>query len=110
MEFGEKNQLPTGHSMHQHNTLPTFQVRVRDLDQWLTLVEHGGLTAFNDLYVRALASRYGNPDSLLRRDYVTAIPGINASGSYDEYARNPGAFWVKWAESIESGTYQHFKP
>ena len=110
MEFGEKNQLPTGHSMHQHNTLPTFQVRVRDLDQWLTLVEHGGLTALSDLYVRALASRYGNPDHILRRDYITPMPGINMPGKYDEYARNPGAFWVKWAESIESGKYEYFKP
>jgi hypothetical protein len=110
MEFGEKHQLPTGHSMHHHNTLPTFQVRVRDLDQWLTLVEHGGLTALNDLYVRALASRYGNPDHILRRDYVTPIPGINMPGSYDEYARNPGAFWVKWAQAIEAGKYEYFKP
>jgi hypothetical protein len=110
MEFGEKNQLPTGHSMHHHNTLPTFQVRVRDLDQWLTLVEHGGLTALSDLYVRALASRYGNPDQILRRDYITPMPGINMPGKYDEYARNPGAFWVKWAESIESGKYEYFKP
>jgi hypothetical protein len=110
MEFGEKHQLPTGHSMHHHNTLPTFQVRVRDLDQWLTLIEHGGLTALNDLYVRALASRYGNPDQILRRDYVTPLPGINMPGNYNDYARNPGAFWVKWAESVEAGKYEYFKP
>lgn len=110
MEFGEKHQQPTGHSMHNHNTMPTFQVRVRDLDQWLTLIEHGGLAALGDLYVRALASRYGNPDQILRRDYVTALPGINAPGSYDDYARNPGAYWTRWAESIESGKYEFFKP
>ena len=96
--------------MHNHNMLPTFQVRIRDLDQWVTLVEHGGLTALDDVYVRALASRYGNPATILRRDYISAMPGINAAGSYDEYARNPGAYWTKWAQSIEQGTYQYFKP
>ena len=35
--FARKHQLPRGHSMHQHNLLPTFQVRIRDLDQWVTL-------------------------------------------------------------------------
>jgi hypothetical protein len=102
--------LPMGHSLHQHNLFPTMQVRIRELDQWITLIEHGGLTALQDLQVRALASRYGNPDDVLRRDYVTAMPGINMPGSYDQYARNPGAYWTKWAESIEAGTFEYFKP
>jgi hypothetical protein len=102
--------LPKGHALHQHNLMPTMQVRIRDLDQWVTLIEHGGLTALQDTYVRALASRYGNPNDILRRDYITAMPGINMPGSYDQYARNPGAYWVKWAESIETGKYEYFKP
>jgi hypothetical protein len=102
--------LPKGHSMHQHNHLPTVQLRIRDLDQWVTLIEHGGLTAMQDVYVRALASRYGNPNDILRRDYVSALPGINAPGTYDSYARNPGAYWTRWAESIEAGKYEFFKP
>jgi hypothetical protein len=102
--------LPKGHSMHQHNHLPTMQVRIRDLDQWITLIEHGGLTAMQDVYVRALASRYGNPNDILRRDYVSALPGINAPGSYDAYARDPGAYWTRWAQSIEAGSYEFFKP
>jgi hypothetical protein len=60
--------------------------------------------------VRALASRYGNPGEILRRDYIPTMPGINAPGSYDAYARNPGAHWVSWAKSIEAGTYPYFKP
>ena len=102
--------LPKGHSLHQHNLLPTMQVRIRELDQWVTLIEHGGLTALQDTQVRALASRYGNPNDILRRDYVTAMPGINMPGSYDQYARNPGAYWTKWADSVEAGTYEYFKP
>ncbi len=108
--FSEQNALPMGHSMHNHNTLPTFQVRIRELDQWVTLVEHGGLKALEDVGVRALASRYGNPTQILTRDYVTALPGVNAPGSYDEYARHPGAYWTKWAKDIEAGTYPFFKP
>ncbi len=109
-EFAIKNNVPRGHSMHQHNLLPTYQLRLRDLDQWATLVEHGGLAALGDVGVRALASRYGNPDTILRRDYIPALPGINAPGKYDDYARNPGAYWTKWAQSINAGTYEFFKP
>jgi hypothetical protein len=35
---------------------------------------------------------------------------VNAAGSYYEYARNPGAYWTRWAQSIEQGTYPYFKP
>ncbi len=109
-QFSITNTLPMGHSLHHHNLLPTMQVRIRELNQWITLLEHGGLTSLGDVQVRALASRYGNPDTILRRDYVTGIPGVNAPGSYDAYARNPGAHWVAWAESIEAGKYVFFKP
>ncbi len=108
--FSERHALPMGHSMHNHNHLPTFQVRIRELDRWVTLVEHGGLAALEDVQVRALASRYGNPTQILNRDYVSGLPGINAPGSYDAYARHPGAFWTEWAQSIEAGKYQFFKP
>ncbi len=50
------------------------------------------------------------PPTILRRDYVPALPGVNAPGSYDEYARNPGAYWENWAKSIDDGTYPFFKP
>ena len=60
--------------------------------------------------MRALASRYGNPSTILRRDYISALPGINAPGSYDDYAKHPGAYWTKWAESVEAGTNSYFKP
>ena len=36
------------------------------------------------------------------------MPGINAPGSYDEYAKHPGAYWTKWAESIEAGKYDPY--
>jgi hypothetical protein len=55
--FSEKNLLPMGHSLHHHNLLPSMQVKIRELDQWITLLEHGGLASFEDVGVRALASR-----------------------------------------------------
>ncbi len=109
-QFSEKNTLPMGHSLHHHNLLPTMQVKIRELDQWITLLEHGGLSSFEDVGVRALASRYGNPNDILRRDYIAPMPGVNMPGSYDAYARDPGAHWVSWAKSIEAGTYTYFKP
>lgn len=108
--FSEEHTLPKGHSMHNHNTMPTLQVRIRDLDQWVTLIEHGGLAALDDVYVRALASRYGNPSAILRRDYIPALPGINAPGKYDDYAKHPGAYWTKWAKDTEAGNNPYFKP
>ncbi len=101
--------VPFEHCCHNHTLMPTYQVRVRDLAQWVTLVEHGRLQALDDLYVRALASRYGNPDDVLQQDYVPPLPGINAPGSYNDYARDPGAYWVKWAHSVKDGTYKYFK-
>ena len=43
--------------------------------------------------ISELAEKYGDPDDLLREDWIPQIPGITAAGSYDEYARNPGA-WI----------------
>ncbi len=109
-QFSIKNNLPMGHSLHHHNLFPTMQVKIRELDQWITLLEHGGLTSYDDLGVRALTSRYGNPNEILRRDYITAMPGVNAPGTYESYARDPGAYWVTWAKSILSGASLYFKP
>lgn len=104
--FREQNQMPTGHAMHHHTLLPTYQVRLRDSGNWLTLIEHGVIQTYNDPEVRALASRYGDPDTLLRRDWIPELPGITAPGNYDDYASDPGSFWTNWANEIENGTNQ----
>ncbi len=103
IEFGKETNLPIDHCCHNHTLMATYQVRVRDLDQWLTLVEHGRLTALDDPYVRALASRYGNPDKVLAQAHVPPIPGVNAPGNYNDYARNPGDYWINWSKQIVSG-------
>ena len=104
VEFGKKYNVPVGHSMHQHNVMPTYQVRIRDTGKWQTIIEHGQLASLSDPEVRALAARYGDPDKLLRKDFVHPLPGINAPGTYESYARDPGAYWTRWAQEIEAGT------
>ncbi|MEP7068537.1 MAG: hypothetical protein ABI789_04815 [Usitatibacter sp.] len=110
VEFGKKYNVPVGHAMHQHNVMPTYQVRIRDTGRWQTIIEHGQLASLSDPEVRALAARYGDPDTLLRKDFVHPLPGINAAGSYDDYARNPGEYWKQWARDIESGKSRYLKP
>jgi hypothetical protein len=108
LEFAEANQLPVGHGMHHHTLLPTYQVRLRDTGNWITLIEHGIIQTYFDPEVRALASRYGNPDELLRRDWIPEIPGITIPGDYNrDYAADPGSYWVNWAHSIQEGTNQY---
>jgi hypothetical protein len=108
--FGEQNNVPLEHCCHNHTLMVTYQVRIRELDQWLTLIENGRLAALDDPQVRALASRYGDPDEVLKQDYVPPLPGINVPGDYNkDYARDPGAYWVAWSKSIKDGTYKYFK-
>jgi hypothetical protein len=110
LEFARQYNVPPGHVMHNHNLLPTYQVRIRGTGQWETLINYGRMSALDDPEVRALASRYGNADELLRQDYVPALPGITMPGNYDEYARDPGTYWTRWAQSVEDGSYRYFKP
>jgi hypothetical protein len=105
LAFGKENAVPVGHAMHNHNLLPTYQIRFRDSGKWATLIEHGQIQASKDPEVRALASRYGNPDEILRRDWTPELPGITAPGDYDkDYASDPGPFWMRWARSVYDGT------
>jgi hypothetical protein len=108
LEFGEKYQMPIGHAMHNHTLMPTYQIRLRDSGNWQTLMEHGQIMASRDPEVRAIASRYGNPDEILRRDWIPELPGITAPGNYNEdYASDPGTHWINWANSIFDGTNRY---
>ena len=106
--FAKEHDLPVGHGMHHHSLMPTFQIRLRDTGNWITLIEHGIVQTYVDPEVRALASRYGNPDELLRRDWIPELPGITVPGNYNEdYASDPGSYWINWANSIQDGTNQY---
>ena len=69
-----------GH-LHVHLLFPTFAVTSRD-GETKNIITHGRLDALDDPEVRDLASRFGDPDVLLREAWVPSIPGITAEGDY----------------------------
>jgi hypothetical protein len=85
-----ENRLVYGH-LHVHLMLPTLVVQAPGGD--IPVIESGRLSAYDDPEVRDLAARYGDPDEVLRDDWIPSIPGITVPGSYEEYARDPAA-WV----------------
>lgn len=87
---GERGIL-YGH-LHIHLLFPTFTVTTKSGKEY-TIIRNGRLTALDDPEVRKLAEKYGDPDDLLREDWIPQIPGITFPGSYDDYSRNPAA-WI----------------
>jgi hypothetical protein len=57
----------------------------------ITVIKRGRLTVLDDPEVRKVAARYGDPDEILKEDWIPKIPGISAEGSYSDYANNPAA-------------------
>ena len=87
---GERG-LVYGH-LHIHLLLPTLVVTAKDGTEY-PVIRNGRLTALDDPDVRKLAAKYGDPDELLKEDWIPSIPGITAAGSYADYAKNP-ASWI----------------
>lgn len=83
--------VPYGH-LHVHLFFSTITITNRDGEEF-KLVDNGRLTVLDDPEVREPASRYGDPGKWLKEDWIPSIPGSNAEGSYDDYARDPAA-WV----------------
>ena len=111
IEFEQKTGLPNEHGWHIHNTLLTYRARVRGTkNTWLTLIDKGRIMALDSPEIKALASRYGNPNEVLRQDWVRHLPGINAPGNYQEYAKNPWKFQTQIIKKINDGTYEYYYP
>jgi len=87
---GER-RLPYGH-LHIHLLFPTLVVTAKDGTEY-SVIRDGRLTAMDDPEVRRLAANFGDPEVLLREDWIPQIPGISCPGSYEEYARDP-APWI----------------
>ena len=64
-----------------HNLLSTYEVSIRGTDQWLTIIDKGRLTALDHPEVRALASRYGDSDEVLKETWIPDLPGITSPGT-----------------------------
>jgi hypothetical protein len=86
---GERH-LVYGH-LHVHLMSATLVVETPRGD--VPVIENGRLSAYDDPEVRDLAARSGDPDELLRDDWIPDIPGVTAEGDYEAYARDP-ARWV----------------
>ena len=110
-DFAKQYGLPNDHWWHIHNTLPTYRVKVRGTkNSWLTLIDKGEVTALKSPEIRALASRYGNPDEVLSDDWAPYLPGINAPGKYQDYAKDPWKTVSLWMRKIEDGSFEYFYP
>jgi hypothetical protein len=86
---GEQHLL-YGH-LHVHLLTPTLIVETPRGD--VPVIEGGRLSAYDDPDVRDLAATFGDPDELLRDDWVPEIPGITVPGDYAQYAADPSR-WV----------------
>jgi hypothetical protein len=107
-KYCEANNLPCDHAWHIHNYFMTYAAKLRDEDQTVNILDKGRLTALDDAEVRALASRYGDPNLILREEWVPGIPGINLPGDYQkDYAPDPWKFIRREFDQIEKGTYRY---
>lgn len=86
---GERRLL-YGH-LHVHLLAATLIVETPGGD--IPVIEAGRLSAYDDPEVRDLAAQFGDPDQLLRDDWIPEIPGVTVDGDYAEYAKDP-ARWV----------------
>lgn len=91
--WGMLMDMPVNH-FHLHLMFTTYIVHTRD-GQSVKLVDRGHFTVIDDPEVRALAAKYGDPDEVLKTDWV---PGITEDGkliapksrmvSYEEFIAN----------------------
>ncbi len=79
-----------GH-LHVHLFFPTLVVETPDGKE-LVVIDKGHLTALDDPEVRDVAARYGDPDAILNVDWQPSVPGLDAPGSYDDYAKDPARY------------------
>jgi len=110
-EFSEEHNVPFDHGWHTQTYFTTYKVRLRNANKWVNLLEKGHMTSLDNPEVRALASRYGDPNYLLTEDWIPEVPGINAPGDYmKDYAQKPGDFSFKVMDRANKGTYEHYFP
>jgi hypothetical protein len=79
-----------GH-LHVHLLFPTLTIEHRP-DEVIEVVKDGRLKVLDDADVRELAANYGNPDEVLKEEWIPSIPGISAAGDYGSYAADPASF------------------
>ena len=77
---------------HVHLYFPTLTGTTAD-GETITIIKDGRLCALDAPSVREVAAQYGDPDHLLKEDWIPAIPGLNIAGNYNEhFAKDPFDF------------------
>jgi hypothetical protein len=87
-----------------YNYFATYRAHLRKSNKWVDLIDRGRMTSLDDPGVRALASRYGDPDKILTENWIPDIPGINASGKYEDYASDPWKYTKAVIDKALAGT------
>ncbi|MBI3940063.1 MAG: hypothetical protein HY315_04455 [Acidobacteria bacterium] len=109
-EYARKNEVPNGHGFHIHQYFITYEMKTRGGAPPFKISDRGRLTALDDPEVKALASRYGKAEELLKEDWVPAMPGINMDGDFlRDYAGNPLSYVQREADEIRNGTYKYLR-
>jgi hypothetical protein len=89
-------EVPWTH-VHIHCIFPTLD-GVTSKGETVKIIDKGRLCALDDPNVKDVASKYGDPDELLREVWFPAIPGVNVPGDYmKDYARDPIPWIMKEA-------------
>ena len=108
-EYAEEHGIPAGHTAHMHLYFSTVKWKLRDTEEWISIAEKGHVQAFDDPEVRALASKYGDPELIFRYEWIPAIPGLNVAGDYEsEYASDPWKWIMEQWQAISAGTYEYY--
>jgi hypothetical protein len=106
--YCDANDLPCDHAWHIHNYFITYAAKLRDEEQTIDIIDRGRLSTLDNAEVRALASRYGDPDLILREEWIPGMPGINEPGDYQrDYAPDPWKWVERSGQEIKKGTYKY---
>ncbi|MBI4446979.1 MAG: hypothetical protein HY645_13880 [Acidobacteria bacterium] len=93
-EFAREHKIPESH-FHVHTLFNTVEIETVD-GKTIKVVDKGHLMVLDDPEVRQFAAKYGNPDEILREEWIPAVPGINVPGDYQrDYAAAPDAWILK---------------
>ena len=104
--YAKAQGLPMTHTAHMHNYFLTVKWRLRDTGEVITVSNKGHPTIFQNPELRALASKYGNPDVIFSYDWVPEVPGVNAPNP-NAFEKNPWATIVAQWKQMKAGTYKY---
>lgn len=96
--YGEEKGLPYGH-VHVHVLFGNFEITTKE-GEVVKIIDNGRLTALDDPELIEIASKFGDPKTLLKEDWIPPIPGISVPGDYyRDYAQDPLSYMKNYQAS-----------